>query len=101
VIHLSILSTLVSTVVCSLLGHILSCWHWELTVAELLSLDNVTPSGIVIHGGNILGLLIALGLSDYSDWLLGQEGEVPGCFVSGTSFFPIGCSGGTATAVAE
>jgi hypothetical protein len=45
--------------------------HWELTTAELLSLGNVTPSGLVPHSGNILGLLLALGLSSCSDWLLG------------------------------
>jgi hypothetical protein len=72
--------------------------HWKLTVAEMLSLGNATPSGLVLHNGNILGLLVALGLSDYSDYLLGQEGEVPGCFVSGTDFHPVGCAGGTAAA---
>ena len=45
--------------------------HWELTAAELLSLGNATPSALVPHGGNILGLLLVLGLSDCSDWLLG------------------------------
>jgi hypothetical protein len=27
--------------------------------------------------------------------LLGQEGEVPGCSISGTDFLPVGCFGGT------
>jgi hypothetical protein len=69
--------------------------HWELTVAELLSLHNVTPSGLVLHSGNIIGLPLALGLSSCSDWLLGQEGKVPGCSVSSTSFFHIGYAGST------
>jgi hypothetical protein len=60
--------------------------HWELTVAKLLSLGNATPSGLVPHSGNIHGLLLALRLSGFSDWLLGHEGEVPGCSVSGTGF---------------
>jgi hypothetical protein len=34
----------------------------------------------------------------YSDWLLGQEGKVPGCSVAGTGFLPVGCSGSTAAA---
>jgi hypothetical protein len=72
--------------------------HWELTAAELLSLGNATPSGLVLHSGNILGLLLALGPSDCSDWLLGHVGEVSGCSVSSTGFLPIGCSGRTATA---
>lgn len=45
--------------------------HWVLTAVELLSLANATPSGLVPHSGNILGLLLVLGLSDCSDWLLG------------------------------
>jgi hypothetical protein len=47
--------------------------HWELTAVDL-----------------------ALGLSDCSDWLLGQEGEVSGCSASGIGFLPVGCAGGTA-----
>jgi hypothetical protein len=45
--------------------------HWELTAAELLSLGNATLSGLVPHSGNILGVLLALGLSGCSDLLLG------------------------------
>jgi hypothetical protein len=41
--------------------------HWELIAVELLSLGNATPSCLVLHSGNILGLLLALGLSDHSD----------------------------------
>jgi hypothetical protein len=58
----------------------------------------VTPSGLVPHSGNILSLLLALRLSCCSDWLLGQEGGVPGCSVADTGFISVGCSGGTATA---
>jgi hypothetical protein len=71
--------------------------HWELTVAELLSLDNVTPSGLVLRSGNFLGLLLVMGRFDCFDWLLGQEGKVPSCSASGIGFLPVGCSGGTAT----
>jgi hypothetical protein len=52
--------------------------HRELTAAELVSLGNATPNGLVPHSGNILVLLLALDLPGCSDWLLGQEGEVPG-----------------------
>jgi hypothetical protein len=58
--------------------------QWELTAAELLSLGNDSPSGLVPHNGNIRGLLFALELLGYSGWLLGQEGEVLGCS-SGTA----------------
>jgi hypothetical protein len=75
--------------------------HWELNAVELLSLGNVTPSGLFLHSGNILGLLVALGLSDCSDWLLGQEGKVLGCSISGTDHLLVGCVGGTATAAAK
>jgi hypothetical protein len=54
------------------------------------------PSGLVPHSGNIYGLLLALGLSGCSGWLLGQEGEVPGCSVVDTGFLPIDCAGGIA-----
>jgi hypothetical protein len=33
-----------------------------------------------------------------SGWLLGQEGEVPGCSNADIDFLPAGCCGGTATA---
>jgi hypothetical protein len=46
-------------------------------------------------------LLLALGLLGHSGWLLGQEGELPGCSDAGTDFLPSGCSNGTAAAVAE
>jgi hypothetical protein len=45
--------------------------HWELTAAEPLSLGIATPNGLVLHSENILGLLLMLGMSSCSDWLLG------------------------------
>jgi hypothetical protein len=47
------------------------------------------------------GLLLALELRGYSGWLLGPEGEVPGCSNDGTDFLPAGCSDGTAAAAEE
>jgi hypothetical protein len=41
------------------------------------------------------GLLLAQGLLGHSGWLLGQEGELPGCFDAGADFLPVGCSDGT------
>jgi hypothetical protein len=41
-------------------------------------------------------LLLALELLGCSGWLLGQEGEVPGCFDADTDFLPTGYSDGTA-----
>jgi hypothetical protein len=43
-------------------------------------------------------LLFALELLGCSDWLLGQEGELPGCSGAGTDFLHAGCSDGTAEA---
>jgi hypothetical protein len=45
--------------------------QWELIAAELLSMGNATPNGLVLYSRNILGLLLALGLFDCYDWLLG------------------------------
>jgi hypothetical protein len=70
---------------------LLSCW--KLAIAELLSLGNDSPSGLVPYNGNIHDLLLALALSG---WLLGQEGEVPGCSIAGIGFLPIGCFDGIA-----
>jgi hypothetical protein len=39
-----------------------------------------------------------LALPDCSGWLLGQEGEVPGCSDTGTDFLLAGCSDGTTAA---
>jgi hypothetical protein len=61
-------------------------------------MGNELPSDLVPHSGNICGLLLALGLLGCSNWLLGQEVEVSGCSVTGTSFLHVGCSGGTAAA---
>jgi hypothetical protein len=79
-----------------------SAWqgHWELAAAELPSLGNDLPSGLVPHSGNMRGVLLALELLGCSGWLLGQEGEVPGGFGAGTNFLLVGCSDGIA-AVAE
>jgi hypothetical protein len=46
-------------------------------------------------------LLLVLGLLGHSGWLLGQEGELPGCSDVGTDFLPAGCSDGTVAAAAE
>jgi hypothetical protein len=72
--------------------------HWELAAAELLSLGNDSPNGLVPHNRNMYGLLLALALPDYSSWLLGQEGKVPDCSGSATDFLLVGCSDGTAAA---
>jgi hypothetical protein len=61
-------------------------------------LGSATPSGLALQSGNNLDLLLALRLSGCSDWLLGHEGDVPGCFASGTDFLPFDCSSGTAAA---
>ena len=47
------------------------------------------------------GLLLALELLGCSGWLLGQEGELPGCSDAGTDFLPAGCSDDSAAAAAE
>jgi hypothetical protein len=47
------------------------------------------------------GLLLALELLGCSGWLLGQEGEVPGCSSAGTDFLLAGCSDSTVVAVEE
>jgi hypothetical protein len=77
-----------------------SAWqgHWELAAAELLSLDNDSPNGLVPHNGNMHDLLLALELLGSSGWLLGQEGDVPGYSNAGTDFLPAGCCDGTAAA---
>jgi hypothetical protein len=72
-----------------------------LAVAELLSLGNDSPNGLVPHSGNMHDLLLALELLGCSDWLLGQEDKVPGCSDAGTDFLPTGCSDGTAAAAEE
>jgi hypothetical protein len=46
-------------------------------------------------------LLLVLGLLGHSGWLLGQEGELPGCSDIGTDFLLAECSDGTAAAAEE
>jgi hypothetical protein len=41
-------------------------------------------------------LLLVLGLLGHSGWLLGQEGELPGCSDTGTDFLVAGCFDDTA-----
>jgi hypothetical protein len=74
--------------------------YWLLATAELLSLDSSSPSGFVLHNRSMCGLLLVLGLLGCSGWLLGQEGELPGCSDADTDFVPAGCFDDT-TAVAE
>jgi hypothetical protein len=50
-----------------------------MAATELLSLGNDSSNGLVPHSGNMHDLLLALALLGCSGWLLGQEGEVPGC----------------------
>jgi hypothetical protein len=87
---------------CCLLVAMHSAWqgHWELAAAELLSLGNDSPNGHVPHSGNMRVLLV-LELLGCSGWLLGQEGEVPGCSDTGTDFLPAGCTNGTTAAGEE
>jgi hypothetical protein len=63
----------VATHGCCLLVTMHSAWHghWELVVAELPSLGNDLPSGLVPHNGNMCGLLLALELLGCSGGLLG------------------------------
>jgi hypothetical protein len=70
--------------------------HWAPAVVETSSSGNASPSGPALHSGSIICLLLALGLSDCSDWLLGQEDEVPDYSASSTDSLPIDCSHGTA-----
>jgi hypothetical protein len=74
--------------------------HWLLASAELLSLDSSSPSGFVLHSRSMHNLLLALGLLGHSGWLLGQEGELPGCSDADTNFLSAGCSNGTVAAAA-
>jgi hypothetical protein len=69
-----------------------------LSTAELLSLGSDSSSDLVPHDGNIHDLPLALALPGCSGWLLGQEGEVPGCSGVGTDFHLAGCSDGTVVA---
>jgi hypothetical protein len=64
-------------------------------------LDSSLPSGFVLHNRNMHDLPLALGLLGHSGWVLGQEGELPGCSDAGTDFLQVGCSNGTAAAAEE
>jgi hypothetical protein len=83
---------------CCLLVVMCSAWqgHWLLATTELLSLGNDSPNGLVPQSGNMHDLLLALELLGCSGWLLGQEGEVPGCSDADTDFLPAGGSYNTA-----
>jgi hypothetical protein len=74
------------------------CLTWELAAAELLSLGNDSPNGLVHHSGNMHDFLLELALLDSSGWLLGQEDGLPGCSDAGIDFLLAGCSNGTADA---
>jgi hypothetical protein len=50
---------------------LLGCW--KLAAAGLLSLGNATHNVLVLHSGNILGLLLAL---CFNQVLVGREGMV-------------------------
>jgi hypothetical protein len=69
-----------------------------LAAAELLSLGNDSPNGLVLHSGNMHDLLLVLELLGCSGWLLGKEGEVLGCSDAHTDFLLDGCSDGTVAA---
>jgi hypothetical protein len=58
-------------------------------------LGNDSPSGLVLHSGNMHDFLLALMLLDCSGWLLGQEDGLPGCSDTGIDFLLAGCSDGT------
>jgi hypothetical protein len=79
-------------------GLLLLLGCWKLAAVELLYSGNESPSGLVPHSGNIHNLLLVLGLSGCSSWLLRQEGEVHGCSAADTDFLPVGCAGSTAAA---
>jgi hypothetical protein len=64
----------------------------------MLSSGIALPSDLALHNGNIHDLLLALVLSGYSDWLLGQVGEVPDCSASDTDFLLVGCASSTTVA---
>ena len=79
--------------------HSVCLGHWELAAAELLSLGNDSPNGLVPHSGSTHDFILAL--LGCSGWLLGQEDGLPGCSHAGIDFLLAGCSDGTAVATAE
>jgi hypothetical protein len=68
-----------------------------LAAAELLSLGNDSPNGIVHHSGNMHDFLLELALLDCSGWLLGQEDGLSGCSYANIDFLLADCSDGTAS----
>jgi hypothetical protein len=79
--------------------HLALLEHWGLSAAAPSSLGNASPSGLALHSGSILCVLLVLGLLGCSDSLLVQEGEVPGCSASDTGYLLAGCSDDTAADV--
>src|SRR5688572_6366379 len=79
--------------------HLALLEHWGWSAAVPSSLGTASPSGLVLHSGNIPCLLLVLGLLGCSDLLRGQEGEVPGCSASDTDSLLVGCSDDTAAVV--
>ena len=72
-----------------------------LAAAELHSLGNDSPSGLVPHSGNMHDFLLALVMLGCSGWLLVQEDGVPGCSDADIDFLPAGYFDGTTAAVEE
>jgi hypothetical protein len=72
-----------------------------LATAELLSLGNDSPNGLVPHSRNMHGFLLALALFGCYGWLLGQEDGLLSCSDAGIDFLLAGYSDGTADAVEE
>jgi hypothetical protein len=67
----------------------------------LSSWGNDSPNSLFPHNGNMHNLLLALELFGCYGWLLGQDGEMPGCSDAGTDFLLAGCSYGTAGTAVE
>jgi hypothetical protein len=61
-------------------------------------LDSSSPSGFVLYSRSTHDLLLALELLGHSSWVLGKEGELPGCSDVVTDFLQVGCSDGIAAA---
>jgi hypothetical protein len=66
--------------------------HWGLTAAGLPSSDIASPSGLVLHSGNMLCFQPQLLPLDCSAGLLGQEDEVPADSASETDLLLTDCS---------
>lgn len=72
-----------------------------MAAAELLSLGNDSPNGLVPHSGNTHDFLLALALLDCSGWLLRKEDGLPSCSNVGIDFLLAGYSNGTVAAAEE